>query len=990
MDSISQGLENLSQVDAGSLDDGDNYDLETDEEYMPPAATTGFAVDHIRQRFDQHIQESGNLSAKGLDEDEKKKQRKQFALARKTEWEKKTREGYNFLHYLAYNHNDESSNSVQWLMARAIVTLPHLMGRMDNSHRTPLTAALHVGNEWFSHAACINAGSRAKEKIKTELLHECRPHDNDREITCLHTALICPFSTEEQREKIVKRICSIVPEEMFTVTDHKGRTPLHLAVEYERCCKTQVSIVEELLNRGPQALGVDILDQNRLCSVYQYHEISRKAAQNNFDQSSGKVSRSDMFDFSGTQSLKKPSSKLEGGAMESSLLSRDITRPTGKRRNSYQAISRDAETNEMHRNAQISHFSVLESQFDLTKTTVKVTSQQEEERAEAANLIREQLKLLYLRTKTPNYAARCLHLPGEKDKELWFDFGPPKKLRMKEFQMQFDHLNLHNVLQYVAFPQIELIEEDETPTLQRKTRRDLVFFFHWLKQKGVTRIIKVIVDDLDTPSHSDDAIEEALEPFNVEILDWRRMDLDVVSLIRVGKCFREVHLQWSGNNGILRAWSEGEGLAMLPMLKAISVTQVESSESDTRTRSNFEKFVERVHKSWSSERLPVINGPLPINKYLLRMDVLTKEGQLNHNQGRSVEPHKWMECMEHFNSYFRQIRALRDKTTDASLAPVVVALIDDGTDIMHPDLKGLRLLGKSFHHYQDGSTWRVSPYWHSPSGHGTLMARLIHRICPSAIIHVIKLQTFATEGSTRLQINPDSAVQAINYAAEQNVQIISMSWTINPPTELAKKVEFDHAINNALNNKGLLMFCAASDQGKSVDLMYPHGSNPNSFRIGAAKATGSVLDTVGDAHELSFIFPGHEVVIDHNYQDVQDTTFQGFEAHSGSSVATALAAGLAALVMECVRLGIIHTKETNQSDDTVAITTKDLTKIRKRQQMEHALTSIGTSHLTKNKYIEVWKTFSGAAEDLKNSEGDRIGQLGRIAGLARMFLRKGA
>lgn len=142
------------------------------------------------------------------------------------------------------------------------------------------------------------------------------------------------------------------------------------------------------------------------------------------------------------------------------------------------------------------------------------------------------------------------------------------------------------------------------------------------------------------------------------------------------------------------------------------------------------------------------------------MGVLTKGGQLNHNQERGVDPHKWMQCMERFNSYFRQIRAFRDKITDTSLAPVVVALIDDGTDIMHPDLKGMGFPGKSFHHYQEGSTWRVSPYWDSPSGHGTLMARLIHRICPSAIIHVIKLQTFTTEGSTKLQINPDSAVQA--------------------------------------------------------------------------------------------------------------------------------------------------------------------------------------------------------------------------------------
>ncbi|UKZ53163.1 hypothetical protein TrVGV298_006955 [Trichoderma virens] len=135
------------------------------------------------------------------------------------------------------------------------------------------------------------------------------------------------------------------------------------------------------------------------------------------------------------------------------------------------------------------------------------------------------------------------------------------------------------------------------------------------------------------------------------------------------------------------------------------------------------------------------------------------------------------------------------------------------------------------------------------------------------------------------------------YATEQGAQIISMPWTIKPPTEQKKKDEFDDAIHNALNTKGLLMFCAASDQGSSADLMYPYGSNPNSFRISAAKATGSMLDTVGDAHELSFISPSNEVVIDHDYQDVQDKAFREFEALSGSSVATALATGLAALVM---------------------------------------------------------------------------------------------
>lgn len=96
-----------------------------------------------------------------------------------------------------------------------------------------------------------------------------------------------------------------------------------------------------------------------------------------------------------------------------------------------------------------------------------------------------------------------------------------------------------------------------------------------------------------------------------------------------------------------------------------------------------------------------------------------------------------------------------------------------GTDISHPDLSNQKEFnGCSFHQYQEGSMWRVSPWWHSSSGyviaathkhasfhippvfdlknseilnlfsrHGTLMARLIAGICPSAIIHVIKLHT---------------------------------------------------------------------------------------------------------------------------------------------------------------------------------------------------------------------------------------------------------
>ncbi|KPM42072.1 hypothetical protein AK830_g4471 [Neonectria ditissima] len=186
------------------------------------------------------------------------------------------------------------------------------------------------------------------------------------------------------------------------------------------------------------------------------------------------------------------------------------------------------------------------------------------------------------------------------------------------------------------------------------------------------------------------------------------------------------------------------------------------------------------------------------------------------------------------------------------------------------------------------------------------------------------------------------------------------------------KKEFDDAIHKALNTKDVLMFCATSDQGRSADLTYPHGSNRTIFEIEAAKTTGSIIDTVGDALELDFIFHGH--------QDVMGVAM----IHS-IEICTA---SLVALVIECVRLGVVYTSETEQQGPTLAIKKDDLAKIRDRNNMKNALLSIRTSQNTDNKYIEVRDKFDAAAEKLRQNEGSRIDQLEKIATLARHSLGK--
>lgn len=144
--------------------------------------------------------------------------------------------------------------------------------------------------------------------------------------------------------------------------------------------------------------------------------------------------------------------------------------------------------------------------------------------------------------------------------------------------MRFD-----NVLRYVAFGLIEiqkpLQKETNKPQTKRipvqskagKGRSDLKQFFKWLHNKGVTYILKVIVNDAFEKPHNDHTIESCLKQFEIENLEWRKPDLCPETLFNACRNVRHLHLWWSGNRAILRAWSEPEGLARLEELRSVTV-----------------------------------------------------------------------------------------------------------------------------------------------------------------------------------------------------------------------------------------------------------------------------------------------------------------------------------------------------------------------------------------------------------------------------------
>lgn len=169
-----------------------------------------------------------------------------------------------------------------------------------------------------------------------------------------------------------------------------------------------------------------------------------------------------------------------------------------------------------------------------------------------------------------------------------------------------------------------------------------------------------------------------------------------------------------------------------------------------------------------------------------------------------------------------------------------------------------------------------------------------------------------------------------------------MSWTIDVKDGDPNGNALDKAVEAAAD-KGILMFCSASDKGANVQHTYPAKATYNIFKIGAAKDSGAVDEWVGDPNLIDFTFPGNKVDVEGNRA-------------SGSSVATAYAAGLAALILYCVQVRLYLAP--NEEKDKVR---KQFEVLRKHSTMFETLKrTIGTTEASGNKFVQVWRIFGDA------------------------------
>ncbi|XXH01221.1 hypothetical protein Hte_007575 [Hypoxylon texense] len=457
---------------------------------------------------------------------------------------------------------------------------------------------------------------------------------------------------------------------------------------------------------------------------------------------------------------------------------------------------------------------------------------------------------------------------------------------------------------------------------------DLVMVFWWLKKEiKVKKVLEVVVSDGakteaatnlsagERKPHSDKAIIECLKGLGVETLDWQRMDIPAEVIIEgAGKHVKKLYLYCSGLKAVLQSWADSQGLSRLENgLESIDRIKDYAKAFKTNLQDMFKKLN-------PTKKEPSIICTLAQRKQMAGAESTASKIKGKDEEG--FEEQDWLKCMDEFADIMAAVEDSSNSKFQVSsnlVRPIKVALIDDGVKTSYAGLDDNVQIGKSgwqqFDTYktQTGAARRgyFRNYNSSHTGHGTVMAYYIKRVCPKVHFYVAKLDPQPQRGEIggrgdRVTFSRRSAAEAIQWAVEEEVDIISMSWAIEKDT--TPGAGGDNRLHNAIwkaLEQNILLFCANPDRGPSYGKndTYPKVVDPTRvFCIGAATQDGIPWGRISAQDDSSdYILPGVElgIQVESTSRKNQDDPPREWRKHSGSSLSCALATGLAAMILHC-------------------------------------------------------------------------------------------
>jgi hypothetical protein len=126
-------------------------------------------------------------------------------------------------------------------------------------------------------------------------------------------------------------------------------------------------------------------------------------------------------------------------------------------------------------------------------------------------------------------------------------------------------------IRYAEFPALDLRVEDREGFSYNNhfamKHQEVFAVLSWLyDHKGVKSIIELKVQDRLVNPHNELEIARYVKLFNVEVLDWKILDLPISIFDddeKVKERIRELHLYSSGRRAVISHWLGSEGLRTL-------------------------------------------------------------------------------------------------------------------------------------------------------------------------------------------------------------------------------------------------------------------------------------------------------------------------------------------------------------------------------------------------------------------------------------------
>lgn len=252
------------------------------------------------------------------------------------------------------------------------------------------------------------------------------------------------------------------------------------------------------------------------------------------------------------------------------------------------------------------------------------------------------------------------------------------------------------------------------------------------------------------------------------------------------------------------------------------------------------------------------------------------------------------------------INAINTWNTTKGSGDVVVAVLDHGFEMNHPDLQG-NTFGTGFNTGTGTSPAQVL------GPHGTACAGIISAgqdnnrgvsgIAPNS--KIMSISNSLLSGPTTIQ----ELANGINWAWQNGADIISNSWGHN---SLVSGL-IDNAITNALTNGrgglGTIVVFSAGNSNNAV--IYPASSNPDIIAVGASDDCGLRVDPTGGSSCLSWnafqgscfgapldiMAPGAMVSTTDRQGGSGYTVTDYTDSFGGTSSACPFVAGVAALIL---------------------------------------------------------------------------------------------